>query len=452
MQVVTQVGLILCCAKTMTDDIGNKTLGNLILGGYDRRRFIPNNYTFAFLDVPDMNAILALEMIDMKLEGAIVPLLGSSMGDNITLLSKDPQTKSLFSLKTSPYLDLPQASCDAIALAFNLTYNPQTSRYLISKDVHKQLIHSGAALTLSLIDYRRPSDKPLNIRLDYTALHYFDGGPNGTGERYMPIRPKPDNSYVDEAFKAVGLAATLYSLGRPFFQEAYVIADYESSKFYVHQVDWKSPSNDTDVVALTDSPRFDVDVKSQKLSANSKKTTAITASVVSIIACLLIFVIILLWRRRRRRKKNDLALLQAGKLATMPSQDTNATPNSKVVELNDVSRDCPEELTTESELTELSSSGRAEMLGRSIPHTLDSRPVFEMDGTRAEESKVTCSQVISSSNTQTSLQGATLASPIPKTPAEYYGNNEGAWKQRDINQKRNLQEQQRGTKMNRQSI
>jgi hypothetical protein len=437
---------------SITNNSGDKTLGSLTLGGYDKLRFIPNNYTFDVLDVPGLSTIFAPEVVSINLEGAIVPLHDSTSGNNITVMSKDPLKKALFSLAMggSPYLTLPKTSCNMIARAFNLSYDSNTSRYLISNELHQKLSNSKAALTFSFVDYQNPSDRPLTLRLEYPALHFFDGGPNGTNQRYMPIHPSTPNAMLEKNLKTAGISASYHALGRAFFQEVYVIADYEKRKFYMHQVDWTKPNNITQIVPLDDNPQFQVQRQSEESRRLPEKTIIIVAVVCSLALLIFIFLVSILCRKHRSRVISTEP--PASIISTIPSKEMDAAIHLNASELN-----TPVGLHTtipknEGSLAELSTVRGAEMSGITQTQTLDSRPLFEMDGAMPSYEKAAKLGTPSSSHTKVPLHAITPASPIPKTPAEYYGRKKYTWQHKGEDDEGNMKAPQKGPQRNRQSI
>jgi hypothetical protein len=415
---------------------------------------MPNNYTFDMMRLPEDTPIMAPEVIDFNLEGAIMPFQNSTTGNNISVLTKDPQGKTLFSLKLtdSPFIDIPKASCDKIATAFNLSYDSNTSRYLISNDVHRKLSASKAALTISFADSRNPSSRPLVIRLDYPALHYMDGGPNGTGQRYMPIRASISNPVINQLLLEVtGVSVSMYRLGRAFYQETYVIADYEKNVYYMHQVDWRTPSDVTHIVPLTDAPRFDLEDSSAPPNRITKTTTKIIITVVCSMALLSLLAVVLFWHKRRR-KKSASAKTQPSAASSIPSMEPNRSNGIQTTELDNSHRSIGGELGNTMLPSELSSGRRTEISGISQPQALDSRPLFEMDGIARVCQKEPISGLISSRTREALLYSVTPASPIPETPAEYYGLKQDKRQQRVEEQARVLKEPRRRTQSDRRSV
>jgi hypothetical protein len=87
-----------------------------------------------------------------------------------------------------PYMHLPQSVCDQIALAYNLSYNETMNRYIIPDNVDQALSNSGATVTISLTSITDKSQS-VNITLPYPSLNLYDGYPFGNGQRYFPMRP-----------------------------------------------------------------------------------------------------------------------------------------------------------------------------------------------------------------------------------------------------------------------
>lgn len=169
--------------------------GSLTLGGYDSSRFTANNQSFLFGSDETRPLVVALQRIHLS--------------DSFSGVAEPLQTGILAALdSTVPELWLPETACDAFEKFFKLSYDNQTDRYLVSDEVHTNLTAMNPSITLTLGD-TIDSSSSVRITLPYAA---FDLNlsppikPNAT--KYFPLRRASNE--------------TQYTLGRTFFQEAYV--------------------------------------------------------------------------------------------------------------------------------------------------------------------------------------------------------------------------------------
>lgn len=128
---------------------------------------------------------------------------------------------------TTPYMYLPSESCTLFEDAFGLIWNETAQLYLLNDTQHTALKTQNPNINFKLgIDGITNS---VNISLPYSAFDLTAEWPlvsNSTP--YFPLK-RAANS-------------TQYILGRTFFQEAYIIADYERMNFSVSQCEWNSTS------------------------------------------------------------------------------------------------------------------------------------------------------------------------------------------------------------------
>jgi hypothetical protein len=217
----------------------------------------------------------------------------------VTLL---PDSDSIVSLidSTVPHLWLPRPVCDAFATAFGLVYDSDTDLYLVNDTTHRQLRNLNPTVTL-ILSAGQGEPGGLNVELPYDAFDLQASYPYyQSPQNYFPIR-RADND-------------TQYTLGRTFLQEAFIVVDYERSRFSVS----KAAFNDRDP-SLVAIPAKDVDSSDPKptsspggggdggsssssgLSTGAKAGIGVGAALgVLILLAILAFFLI----RRRRAKKN----------------------------------------------------------------------------------------------------------------------------------------------------
>ena len=185
-------------------DIGlNKVFGSLVLGGYDSSRFIPNNLTFQF-------------SVDTELATGLDAI---TTGTGVSLLPSPIKSISLDS--TVPYIYLPTEACVLFENAFDLTWNDTAELYLLNDTQYSALKTQNPNITFTL----GTSPMTVDITLPYSAFDLTASWPLAANATpYFPLKR--------------GLNETQYTLGRTFFQEAYVIADYEKGNFSISQCKW----------------------------------------------------------------------------------------------------------------------------------------------------------------------------------------------------------------------
>ncbi|KAH7408914.1 aspartic peptidase domain-containing protein [Cadophora sp. MPI-SDFR-AT-0126] len=181
--------------------LGN-SLGSLVLGGYDSSRFIMNNLSFG-LDV-DTQLAVGLQAITTDTSQSLLP-------SPITAINLD---------STLPYIYLPTEACTQFESVFGLTWNDTAKLYLLTDSQHSGLRSQNPSITFKL----GTPPYTVDITLPYAAFDLNASWPLVSSTTpYFPLRRAVNNTYV---------------LGRTFFQEAYVIADYEAKNFSISQCKW----------------------------------------------------------------------------------------------------------------------------------------------------------------------------------------------------------------------
>jgi Eukaryotic aspartyl protease len=185
-------------AKLLTQSGLNEVYGSLVLGGYDTAKFKPNNLTFNFGPQDDRELLVELNKITT---------------DDGTALLQQPISISLDS--TVPYIYLPQAACAMFESTFGLVWDRNTQLYLLTDAQHTSLKAQNPKITFTLGTLT--SLQTVEIILPYSAFDLTVSYPivaNTT--RYFPLKRANDSSQ--------------YTLGRTFFQEAYVSFSQKKKK------------------------------------------------------------------------------------------------------------------------------------------------------------------------------------------------------------------------------
>ena len=160
----------------------------------------------------------------------------TSNGSSITLLS-DPILTFIDS--TVPRMIFPTKVANAIAKNFGLQYDPDFNMYFISEKVHAGLSRVNPNITFTLGNSLNGGPS-VDIVLPYSAFDLVANPPlvkESVG--YFPLQAS-DNE-------------TMFTLGRPFLQEAYLITNYEHQNFSISQTRFDNLSSNStkkNIVAL----------------------------------------------------------------------------------------------------------------------------------------------------------------------------------------------------------
>ena len=169
----------------------DKQLGSLTLGGYDASKFEPNDVEFDF-DEQDIR--------DLSVQ--IDSIIYTQAGENTTLSSTPI---SAFLDSTIPWLYLPPSVCKAFEKAFGIEYSERAGGYPVNQTLHEILVSNAATVTFTL---RNPAKSGhVDITLPYGAFDLVQDFTTSSA-KYFPLQRASNSSQ--------------YTLGRTFFQEAYV--------------------------------------------------------------------------------------------------------------------------------------------------------------------------------------------------------------------------------------
>ncbi|KAK8204387.1 hypothetical protein M8818_005116 [Zalaria obscura] len=197
-----------------------------------------------------------------------------------------------WSLRTLPYIWLPQDSCDAFAAAFGLQYDNTTELYTVNNTIHETLVSQNPQLTF-VLGTDPYSGATLALVLPYAAFDLqasYPIYPNAT--RYFPIRQAANEAQ--------------YTIGRTFLQEAYITVDYGRSNFTVCQATFSDPMPDEQLVAILP-PGYNTSTSNSTAphhSSSSIGSGAIAGIVVGAVVALTLLVAGFLYLRRRRNRSH----------------------------------------------------------------------------------------------------------------------------------------------------
>ncbi|KAK6434036.1 hypothetical protein LTR95_009779 [Oleoguttula sp. CCFEE 5521] len=275
----------------------NKVYGSLTLGGYDTSRFKPTDTTFKFGGDISRDLLVDISAIST----------GDARGNKNLL--PDGQISAYLD-STVAEIWLPETACSAFENAFGLEYNSTVNRYLVSGDKHQTLTTNGAYVNFTLTN----GSSTVDIGLPYGAFDLNVSFPivdNGTTSYYFPLQRAANESQ--------------YTLGRAFFQEAYIIADYDRGNFTVAPCKWDQTALQNTNIHSILSPDWTSKAKAAAGSSSSSFGAGAIAGVVVGIIALIALIAFLVWFLRRRRTKTRAAKaaeLEA-KNPSPPSPDSN---------------------------------------------------------------------------------------------------------------------------------
>jgi len=193
-------------------------VASLVLGGYDLARINGTSAQFMFQgggSTPS-ELLVSVSSISIQYHNGSGP--ASSMGTPFEAIIDS----------TLPYLFLPRDTCDWLAEKLNLTYHQPTDLYLIDQAsivANKDSVGTFT-MTLGSVGQASKDSSIIDIVFPYDAFNAnatWTWGFANVGDPpqpIFPIRRAPTSTAV---------------LGRPFFQEAYVSADYVNQTFNVSQ-------------------------------------------------------------------------------------------------------------------------------------------------------------------------------------------------------------------------
>lgn len=328
----------------------NKVYGSLTLGGYDENRFEPTETTFGFYQDIARDLLVNLKSITTD--------KGSP-----TALLPDGEI-SIYLDSTVPSLWLPESACEAFESAFGLTWNDTVSRYLVNESHHETLTNLNPSITFTLAN---ATGSEVDITLPYAAFDLTASFPivaNGTTSSYFPLMRAAND--------------TQYTLGRTFFQEAYLIADYDRGNFTVAPCAWDQTNVQSTAIHSILSPNLTEIARSEDQSDSSPLSAgAIAGLVIGIVAAIALLGLALCLLRRRKNKKRAAATSTAAHLAT-DDDGKSLTGEGKPF----ISEPLGGELGSDAEIHELTAPHKAAPAEMDSPYKTDPNKVgySEMDG------------------------------------------------------------------------
>jgi hypothetical protein len=278
--------------------------GSLTLGGFDDIKFTANDLTWPFGLSEWADTAVALVSVNTPSDTSSSPVATELLPDKI-LINLDAAV---------PQIWLPIESCYIFEHVFGLTYDDDSELYLVNNTLHQQLLSRNASITFELA-LSTKDEENISIELPYAA---FDVTAKPTYQNLS------DNAYYFPLRRAVN--ASQYTLGRTFFQEAYIAVDYGSETFNVSQRVWQDSSSQH-IVTI---PPYSAESNaypgvSPLLKSKSLSGGAIAGIVVGAVAVLALIGVLLLWYLRRRAHARRRAALENEKLGSDAGSDTHGS-------------------------------------------------------------------------------------------------------------------------------
>lgn len=259
-----------------------KVPGSLILGGYDQARIAsPPDFNFTFASDDSRDLVVGLQSITAT--GSLNGVVAMTRTGHLSLIDS-----------TVPEVWLPEEVCDAFATNFGLTYDQNTTYYLVNDTMHSKLKEINPTLTFKLGNQIYTSDtNSTNIQLPYGAFDLQIGYPHYDSPRnYFPIRRAANDSQ--------------HTLGRTLLQEAYLIVDHERRNFTIAQTKFSDPLPSPEIVRILSPGTEDPGETLGSATGLSAGATAGIAVAVSVFGVFAIVALIFCWRRRRRRRQPEI--------------------------------------------------------------------------------------------------------------------------------------------------
>ena len=265
----------------------------MTLGGFDSNRFIPHNISFELnpsqLPQAYINSVFLSSAATANNWTDPVQLL--SLADRVLLIDS-----------STPYLWFPYTVCERFAESLGLVYDASLNLYTFDNNTsqHTVLENSQLTFTFSLSNLGSSGDA-VNIRLPYAAFDLQLTYPAVPGSSYNSAN---STMYYFPLRQATNEAQ--YTIGQAFFfQEAYIITDYEENVFSVHQaVHIANPIGNTSIFSITHSPKSSFRGPPMRPSVLSTGAIAGIAAGVAAVVAVLCFALSTIFPRRQHLTKH----------------------------------------------------------------------------------------------------------------------------------------------------
>ncbi|KAI1269115.1 aspartic peptidase domain-containing protein [Xylariaceae sp. FL1019] len=305
---------------------------SLTLGGYDANRFEPHDVRFSLNSTILQPQTLVRAITASVSDVTKAPTAWSSSSE---LLSGFNESITAHIDSSTPYMWFPTTICDRFAEALNLTWNETLELYLFSGADNLQTYRAANlsfAFTLSSFDnkddFGSPTDMPgvINITI--------------SGDAYIQSVRYPFMNLIEYGEPAIPyfpLKRTNSSnaiLGRSFLQEAYIVTNYETNTFSVHQALFPdNPLRDTSIQTIAPSPESPYPgnpVPPKKQAGISQDQIAGVVVGICLGSIALVTTAVLIRRKRRQFKTVDHETVEYKDKDPGPTTEPNS-PTSPII-------------------------------------------------------------------------------------------------------------------------
>lgn len=318
--------------------------GSLTLGGYDENRFTRHDISWPFYSDVARDMLVNLQSIT------------TDQGSPSDLLTDG--SISIFLDSSVPHIWLPESACSAFEEAFGLSWDDRSELYLVNGSTHSSLTDLDPTITFTL-GTSSSGGETVDIVLPYSAFDLNVSFPIVAEESYYFPLKRAANS-------------TQYTLGRTFFQEAYVIYDYERQNFTVQPCSWDQDLLGSTSIRSILSPEYDDTNNEDNPNSNSSGSLpggAIAGTVVGIIALFTLLAILAFILRRRRKNKATKA-----RAALETRSSSSASSNSSTAQHEGkphISAPIGGELCSSAQIHEMSAPQKVHAQELDSPYKLD---------------------------------------------------------------------------------
>lgn len=276
---------------------------SLTLGGYDET-IMGDPMEFVFAGNNERDTLPAIQSISTPSSTDSSPV-GTELLPNPIYAYLDATVAEIW---------LPLEACQVFENEFGLVYDNYTQLYLVNDSLHDSLLERDASITFTL-GKGTEGGETVSVKLPYAAFDQTAKSPyQGLSNEsyYFPLRRAANESQ--------------YTIGRTFFQEAYITVDYESQRYNISQRNWL----DNPTPHLIAIPPYTGSDRSypgatDPSTSNPLSGGAIAGIVVGAVALLALLAALLIWhfRRRARAAKSSATAAADDKLASS-SSDTDS--------------------------------------------------------------------------------------------------------------------------------
>ena len=192
---------------------------------------------------------------------------------------------------TLPYLILPDCICDHFERTFGLTYDETQNLYFVNSTSHERNGQQNGTVEFKIAGSPSDTATYANIQLGYSAFdQQWKPTVGGNATNYFPLKRSKNG---------------VYTLGRTFLQEAYIVVDYDRLNFTVAPAFYADPMPREDLKIIYNTTYNPLSDSSN--SGGGLAPGAIAGIVVGIVVAFAIAgIIAFCWWRKRKNKKETV--------------------------------------------------------------------------------------------------------------------------------------------------